>query len=143
VDQSSAFSLQFIERRIALLGALSAALSAASASVVGFDLKSLESRITQQESICAEIAALDSGMDLLRARISQSSSRELAASPELRDALGRLREVQSRVNHFNRSHRLLLQRSRRTASALLHCYQSFINGTYENPALHRSAREVA
>jgi hypothetical protein len=133
--------LQFVEQRTALLLALSAALSAASASIVGFDIDGLEARITEQQQLCTDITLLDAHMNDLQAHLATAPT-QTVASPALRQAIARLRETQVRVSQLNRSHQLLLQRSRRTASALLRSYQTFIADTYENPASREALAEV-
>ncbi len=134
--------LQLIERRTVLLHALSEALSAASVSVVGFDLEGLESRIADQQKLCVEVAALDSQMNELQSPLAKSFSPRISSTPELTLALSRLHEVQARVRFLNQSHQMLLQRSRRTATALLNSYQSFITETYEDPVSLRTSREA-
>jgi hypothetical protein len=142
VDSPSISMLELVERRIALLLALSQALTAASESVVGFDLTGLEARIIEQERICTDIAALDRRIDHVQARLAKAAPPGRADETKLGAALMRLRETQDRVKSLNRSHQLLLQRSRRTACALLHSYQSFVADIYENPAAQQLAESA-
>ncbi len=142
MNLSPASILQLIERRTVLLHALSEALTAASASVVGFDLEGLESRIADQQKLCLEVAALDLQMNELQSRLAKSFSPRISSTPELTLAISRLHEMQARVRFLNQSHQMLLQRSRRTAAALLNSYQSFIAETYEDPASLRTSREA-
>jgi hypothetical protein len=140
VDQAPISIRQFVERRTALLISLADALSAASASVVGFDLDGLEARITDQQQLSAEVARLDSQMNEIHSRFAVSPYAQSTALPGFVEAIARLREAQTRVSRLNQSHQLLLERSRRTASALLRSYQTFIADTYENPVRREIVR---
>jgi hypothetical protein len=137
--------LELLERRIALLGSLAAALIAARADAVSFDLDGLESRIADQANLCVEIRSLDADIDLVQSRCAA----RLGASPEsgqvapksgdtfMQETLGRLRAAQVSVKKLNDAHQHLLVRSRRTAGALLNSYRTF-SLTYSDPA--RSTR---
>jgi hypothetical protein len=135
--------LALLERRIALLGSLAEALSAASSSTVAFDIDGLEARISEQERLCNEIRSLDSQLDTMQRRcasqavlsgISASMAPGATDSADLRNAAARLKHVQTRVKELNDAHQALLQRSRRTVFALLRSYHSFASGTYANPS---------
>ena len=135
--------LALLERRIALLGSLAEALSAASSSTVAFDIDGLEARISEQERLCNEIRSLDSQLDTVQRRcasqavlsgISASMAPGATDSAELKNAAARLKHVQARVKELNDVHQALLQRSRRTVFALLRSYHSFASGTYANPS---------
>ena len=135
--------LALFERRIALLGSLAEALSAASSSTVAFDINGLEARISEQERLCNQIRSLDSQLDVMQRRcagqaaiggISASVAPGVTDSTNLRNAAARLKDVQTRVKELNDAHQALLQRSRRTVFALLRSYHSFASGTYANPS---------
>ena len=134
--------LALLERRIALLGSLAEALSAASASAVAFDIDGLDARILQQETLCSEIQSLDGRLDRVQHHCANqlslsAGSRSIPSSgadaAALQNAANRLREVQSRVKQLNKAHQALLRRSRRTVGALLRSYNSFAMSTYSNP----------
>jgi hypothetical protein len=137
--------LELLERRIALLGSLAAALIAARADAVGFDLDGLETRIADQENLCGEIRSLDADIDQVQCRcavrlgVSQSSTQVVSKSGDTRmqETLDRLRAAQASVKQLNDAHQHLLVRSRRTAGALLNSYRTF-SMTYSDPA--RSTR---
>lgn len=131
ITTSTPSALEFVEQRTALLAALSEALSAATSSVVGFDLPGFEARIAEQQKLCTAIAELDRQASMTRRRIELKGD---ITSPALMDAISRLREAQARVDLLNRQHQALLQRSRRTVRALMRSYQSFAADLYENPA---------
>ena len=133
----------FVQQRTLLLNALSEALSAASTSVIGFDLGRLESRIAQQQKLCAEIAELDQHVDAVQRRMAQASRSPSGVSMAFSDTVSRLREAQARVKSLNDQHQMLLQRSRRTVNALMRSYQTFAADLYENPAKRqRAAGEI-
>ena len=136
--------LELLERRIALLGSLAAALVAARTDVVAFDLDGLETRIADQEQLCGEIRSLDADIDQLQSQCathfgSALNSTSAASQPHslrMRETLGRLREAQVSVKQLNDAHQHLLRRSRRTVGALLNCYHTFAM-TYSDPASGR------
>lgn len=135
-------TLDLLERRIALLGSLAQALSAASASAAAFDIDGLESRICEQERLCAEIGALDARLDRVQ-RVCAEQVRAGNGSPslgdrgrataQLREAAARLQAAQAHVRKLNDAHQALMARSRRTIGALLHSYHSFVMETYAKP----------
>lgn len=140
--------LALLERRIALLGSLAEALSAASSSTVAFDIDGLEARIAEQERLCNEIRSLDSQLDAMQRHcagqavlngISTSVAPAVSGSADLQSAAVRLKQVQTRVKELNDAHQALLRRSRRTVSALLRSYHRFASGTYSNPSAPRPA----
>lgn len=135
-------TLDLLERRIALLGSLAEALSAASASATAFDIDGLEARIAEQERLCGEIRTLDSRLDRMQqlcseqARLRATSSSLGSASQaeaQLREAAERLQAVQRKVGQLNDAHQALMKRSRRTVGALLHSYRTFVMETYSRP----------
>jgi hypothetical protein len=136
--------LELLERRIALLGSLAAALIAARADAVCFDLDGLEHRIADQESLCGEIRSLDADIDQVQCRcavrlgVSQASTQVVSnGDKRMQETLDRLRAAQASVKKLNDAHQHLLVRSRRTAGALLNSYRTF-SMTYSDPA--RSTR---
>ena len=136
--------LELLEQRIALLGQLAESITAASTNLVSFDVGSLESRIAEQEKLCADVRALDSHIDRVQRQCKvhlAPSAAGIAADPEtrrLQETGARLSKIQSTVRQLNDTHQMLLRRSRRTASALLNSYQSFA-GTYGDPAVARAS----
>lgn len=134
--------LELLEQRIALLGSLAASLTAASVSLVSFDVDTLEERITEQEKLCASIGSLDTEIDAVQRRCQsqlvsgapqEGSAAFDSSSYRLRETILRLNQAQSAVKQLNDAHQILLRRSRRTANALLNSYHSFA-ATYANPA---------
>jgi hypothetical protein len=133
--------LELLERRIALLGSLAAALVAARADAVSFDLDSLESRIADQQNLCGEIRSLDADIDQVQRHCAaqlgtshdstQVSTR--SSGQRMQETLGRLRAAQASVKQLNDAHQNLLLRSRRTVGALLNSYRTF-SMTYSDPA---------
>ena len=136
--------LELLEQRIGLLGLLAESISAASTNLVSFDIGSLESRIAEQEKLCADVRALDGQIDRVQRQCKvhlASSGAVNAPDPEarrLQETAARLSKIQSTVRQLNDAHQMLLRRSRRTASALLNSYQSFA-GTYADPAAARAS----
>jgi hypothetical protein len=135
--------LGLLEQRIALLSSLAQSLSAASTSLVSFEMEKLESRIAEQECLCTDIQALDGQIDQVQRRCT-SHLAAAAAAPDLRPAsdpdtlrlretAARLSKIQSTVKQLNAAHQILLRRSRRTVAALLNSYHSFAM-TYSDPS---------
>jgi hypothetical protein len=147
VNAETTLYLELLEQRIVLLGSLSQAFLAARTDVVSFDLDGLETCIADQERLCVEIRSLDVSVDRLRfqcaARLSVSPDKSATETPDhdnrpLRETLDRLHTAQVRVKQQNDAHQILLQRSRRTVSALLNSYHSFAL-TYSNPSSGRAS----
>lgn len=149
MSTESARFLELLECRLALLGSLAEALSAARLDVVSLDITGLEERVREQERLCREIRTLDSELDRVQkqcgARVAAGSNRASAGgdaeTPEAqrcRETIERLARVQSKVKQLNQEHQALLRRSRRTVNALLNSYHSFAM-TYANPAEERVA----
>jgi hypothetical protein len=147
VTTESQHFLDLLEQRVALLTSLAESLSAASSSLVSFDIDSLESRIAQQERLCTDIRALDTQIDRVQRQCATqlgasatpsavSNSAPDAGTLRLRETSARLTKIQSTVKQLNDAHRILLRRSRRTVSALLNSYHSFAP-TYSDPASPR------
>jgi hypothetical protein len=138
--------LDLLERRILLLDSLAAALTAARADVVAFDLDGLESRIADQEHLCADIRSLDASIDRVQnqcaTQLGAAGQSAPATSPNdtirMHNTLSRLREAQISVKHLNDAHQHLLRRSRRTVLALLNSYRTFAL-TYSDPASAQTA----
>ena len=142
MTEESTRYLQLLERRIALLGSLAEALTAARTNVASLDIDGLEARIAEQERLCGEIRSLDSDLDRVQrqcaTQIGAPSSKAIGLathsnSDRLRETLERLSQVQATVKQLNKEHQALLRRSRRTVGALLNSYHSFAM-TYSNPA---------
>jgi uncharacterized coiled-coil protein SlyX len=138
--------LDLLERRLALLGSLASALAAARTDVVALDITGLESRIADQEKLCAEIRSLDAHLDRVQ---QQCATHAVAPAPasdsnslRCRETLARLAQAQATVKRLNDEHRALLRRSRRTVNALLNSYHSFAM-TYANPANPHPSRSAA
>jgi len=136
---------ELLDQRIELLGSLAQALTAARANVASFDIASLEVRISEQSSLCNKIRTVDAELDRVQSQcaaylgLTGAPSAGIPAPDmtRLRDTLARLNQVQSTVKQLNDSHRMLLRRSRRTASALLNSYLSFAE-LYSDPAKESS-----
>jgi hypothetical protein len=136
---------ELLEQRIALLGSLAEALTAARANVASFDISSLETRISEQASLCNQIRTVDAELDRVQSRcatylgLTGASSASIPGPDmtRLRDTLACLNQVQSTVKQLNDAHFMLLRRSRRTASALLNSYLSFAE-LYSDPAKESS-----
>ena len=137
--------LDLLEERLALLGALATALTAARTDIVSLDITALESRIAEQDRLCTEIRSLDVQLDRVQSQcathFSPPSMRGsvivagLAADSDFarrRETLARLARVQANVKKLNNEHQALVRRSRRTVNALLNSYASFAM-TYSNP----------
>jgi len=132
---------ELLDQRIELLASLAQALTAARANIASFDITSLETRISEQGSLCNRIRAVDSELDRVQSQcvtylgLAGASSASIPGPDmtRLRDTLARLNQVQSTVKQLNDAHQMLLRRSRRTASALLNSYLSFAE-LYSDPA---------
>jgi hypothetical protein len=134
--------LELLEERLALLGSLAAALTAARTDIVSLDINGLEARIAEQERLCIEVRSLDAQLDRVQRQCAAHFMGQSAPTPgrsldtdliRRRETLDRLNRVQATVKQLNAEHQALLRRSRRTVSALLHSYHSF-SSTYSNPA---------
>jgi hypothetical protein len=134
--------LELLEQRLALLGSLASALTAARTDIVSLDINGLDARIAEQERLCADIRSLDTQLDRVQhqcathivPRTAQTVGAESDSdSIRRRETLDRLARVQASVKHLNEEHQALLRRSRRTVSALLNSYHSFAM-TYSNPS---------
>jgi hypothetical protein len=134
--------LELLEQRLALLGSLAAALTAARTDIVSLDITGLEARIAKQEELCTQIRSLDSQLDRVQLQcathmnpfsIHPAGSTADPAAVRCRETIDRLSRVQATVKQLNRQHQSLLRRSRRTVSALLNSYHSFAM-TYSNPS---------
>lgn len=141
--------LELLENRLALLGSLAEALSAARLDVVSLDITGLEGRIGDQERLCREIRTLDGELDRVQKQCgahikadsngaSANASAENSEARRCRETLERLTRVQTKVKQLNQEHKALLRRSRRTVNALLNSYHTFAM-TYANPADERVA----
>ena len=133
--------LELLEERLALLGSLATALTAARLDIVSLDIDGLEARISEQDHLCAEIRSLDVQLDRVQlqcsAHLGLASPQvpEAASDPAFirrRETLDRLTRVQASVKQLNNEHQALLRRSRRTVNVLLNSYHSFAM-TYSNP----------
>jgi hypothetical protein len=142
VSAETARYLELLEERLALLGSLASALTAARLDIVSLDIDGLEARISEQDRLCAEIRSLDLQLDRVqlqcRTHLGVASPQRNSVSPDpaaarQRETLDRLIRVQASVKRLNNEHQALLRRSRRTVSALLNSYHSFAI-TYSNPA---------
>jgi hypothetical protein len=135
--------LELLEQRIELLNTLSASLVAARSAMVAVDIDGLESRIAQQREICVDIQRLDDQMERLQYQCAahlrmHGGEESLANSAELEDVLLRLHQAQANVKQLNTAHQALLNRSRRTVTALLNSLHTF-EGTYKKTALQQTA----
>lgn len=138
--------LELLEQRIALFNSLSASLVAASTAMVAVDIDGLESRIAEQREVCSEIQKLDEQIERLQYQCAahlrmHGGADSLANNAELEDVLLRLHQAQANVKSLNLAHQALLNRSRRTVSALLNSLHSF-EGTYQKAALQQTAQSA-
>ena len=133
--------LELLEERLALLGSLATALTAARLDIVSLDIDGLEARISEQDRLCAGIRSLDAQLDRVQLQCSahlgltSPQIREAPSDPAFirrRETLDRLTRVQASVKQLNNEHQALLRRSRRTVNVLLNSYHSFAM-TYSNP----------
>jgi hypothetical protein len=139
--------LQLLELRIAAMSEIADSLSRAGAAIASCDIDSLEARIVDQETLCMRIRGLDVQLEAMQTRQSQRDQTIQLPSfgspsenerKNLRDTMGRLKEVHERVKLLNGTHADLLRRSRRTVRALAHAYQAVSNGIYSDPTLNAS-----
>ncbi|MGB2592274.1 MAG: flagellar export chaperone FlgN [Candidatus Acidiferrum sp.] len=139
--------LELLEDRLALLGSLAEALTAARLDVMSLDIDGLEARIGEQERLCREIRSLDVQLDRVQRQCGEhvagraAGGRDAAGDSETvrrRETLERLMRVQANVKQLNQEHQALLRRSRRTVNALLNSYHTFAM-TYSNPSDERVA----
>jgi hypothetical protein len=139
--------LELLDRRIALLGSIAEALTAARGDIVSLDVDGLEARISRQEILCGEVRSLDVELDRIQEHCTQQirlpvteEGRAIrnASALRLRETRDRLQLAQARVKQLNEAHQILLRRCRRTAGALLNSYATFAT-TYSDP-FARSAR---
>ncbi|HTP69351.1 MAG TPA: flagellar export chaperone FlgN [Dongiaceae bacterium] len=135
--------LELLEQRIELLNSLSATLLAARAAMTAFDVGSLEARINEQQELCGEIQKLDEQRERLQYQCAahlrmHGGDRSLPNSPELEETMHRLYQAQTTVKQLNAAHQVLLQRSRRTVTALLNSIHTF-EGSYRRAALQQTA----
>lgn len=137
--------LELLEQRIALLGSLAESLVAVRSDVVSLDITGLESRISHQEHLCNDIRSLDAQLDRVQRQCATQLRipRETLLAPgahsgaqRLQEILTRLHAAQSTVRQLNEAHQLLLRRSRRTVTALLHSMHSFAM-IYSDPSAVR------
>jgi hypothetical protein len=135
--------LDLLDQRIVLLEALAETLAAARRDMVCLDVDGLEARIVQQESLCVAVGALDVQLDHLQRQCAtqvrecgayhaQAGQDRAALAARLADTQLRMKTTQRKVQRLNQAHRMLLQRCRRTAGALLNSYATF-TATYADP----------
>lgn len=135
--------LELLERRIELLESLSSTLLAARSAMASFDIDGLESRVTQQQTLCMDIQKIDEEMERLQYQCAahlrlRGGEEALANSEALEKTLLRLHQAQASVKELNTSHQALLNRSRLTVTALLNSLHTF-EGNYEKTALKQTA----
>jgi len=136
--------LELLERRIELFNSLSATLLAARSAVAAFDIGGLESRIAQQQVLCAAIQKLMEQTERLQSQCTahlrlHGGGETIANSPELEATLQRLHQAQEAVKQLNDAHQALMKRSRRTVTALLNSLHTF-EGNYRKAAIQQTAR---
>ena len=146
MTKASTTYLELLEQRIELLNSLAATLLAARTAMTGFDVDSLERRITEQQGLCQEIEHLDEQMERLQYQCAahlrlRGGQETLADSPELEATMLRLHQAQATVKQLNTAHQALLTRSRRTVTALLNSLHTF-EGTYRKAALQQPAAQT-
>lgn len=136
--------LRLLERRIELLGSLSAALQGANSAVTSCDIAGFEACLAQQESLCGETGRLNAQIESFQKRSAAEASEGDVS--ENRDWGGKLRELLERfrlaadiVKHTNKSNQSVVRRSMRTVTALLNALQTF-EGNYANSAILQSKK---
>jgi len=138
MNQEEASYLELLEQRIALFDLLSASLLAARQAMVAVDIDGLESRITQQQEIYADIQKLDGEIERLQYQCAahlrmHGGVEPLSHTAELEEVLHRLHQAQARVKELNAAHQAMVKRSSRTVTALLNSLNTF-EGLYRKGA---------
>jgi hypothetical protein len=121
-----------LERRLALLAALSQTLADSRADFISLDLEGIRGRIAEQQRFCGQIRALDQDITAAQVRCAR-----LAGVPCVSDAIrwpdaaalepalaARLQAAQSQLQQLNNAHQALLRRSQRTVQVLVNLFQS-------------------
>jgi hypothetical protein len=142
MSKENATHLELLEQRIELLNSLSATLLAVRTAMTSFDIDSLESRIAQQQAICAEIRKLDEQTKRVQHQCAvhpglRGGEETIANSPELEATVLRLHHAQDTVKQLNSAHQALVRRSHRTVTALLNSLHTF-EGNYRKAALQQT-----
>jgi flagellar biosynthesis/type III secretory pathway chaperone len=125
--------MELLERKLALLAELAAALRASTDALVRLDIETIHQSVGNQERLCGEIRSLDRGLDALERRWAA----ELAGRREggEMDALfERVASARAEVRQLNQRHAALVRRSRRTLDAMLNFLRSAAP-TYADPRL--------
>jgi flagellar biosynthesis/type III secretory pathway chaperone len=125
--------IELLERRLALMGELAAAVRASTDALVRLDIEKIHQSVGNQERLCDEIRSLDRGIDALRRKWGAG----IAARGEVGEIdalLGRVAEAQAEVRQLNQRHAALVRRSRRTLDAMLNFLRS-AGPTYADPRL--------
>ncbi len=139
--------MEFLERRLTLLGSLIQTLEAWRKAFIGFDLQNAEERIAEEDQLCRIIQALDAEIANLQARRAEreglaprtgelgwprgsetgggSHERALAA-------LNRMATAQNELRRLNEVNQAILRRSRHTVNALRNLFISYAP-TYASP----------
>jgi flagellar biosynthesis/type III secretory pathway chaperone len=125
--------MELLERRLALLGELAAALKASTDALVGLDIEMIHQSVGNQERLCGEIRSLDRGLDALQRKWAAGMA-ERGESGAINALLDRVAEAQAEVRQLNQRHAALVRRSRRTLDAMLNFLRS-AGPTYADPRL--------
>lgn len=128
---------ELLERRLALLGELAAALRDSTDALVRLDIERIDQTVGDQERLCGEILSLDRGLDSLQRKCAAGLDTR-GEGGRLEALLGRVAEAQAEVRQLNKRHAALVRRSRRTLDAMLNFLRSAAP-TYANPHLAGTA----
>lgn len=148
--------LRLLERRLDLLGALTAVVTDSRNDFIAMDLPAMERRIAEQEQLCSQIRSLD--FEISRAQNSCSANVSPLASPgagpvsrssngdqadtnqEVRVVVSRITAAQIELKRANDVHQAMLRRSRRTVQVLLNVFNS-LAPIYSAPSVVGSTYE--
>jgi hypothetical protein len=128
-----------LERRLALLAALSQTLADSRADFISLDLEGIRGRIAEQQRFCGQIRALDQDITAAQVRCARlagvpcvsdairwpdAAALEPALAARLQETLRRVAAAQSQLQQLNNAHQALLRRSQRTVQVLVNLFQS-------------------
>lgn len=147
--------LILLERRLATLRMLAADLNESRTAYVNLDLRAMHQHTSYQENLCTEIRALDSELNELKGKLTESAAGEATSAlsgmetrfdptsaRQLQLLLGGLKAIQADVRRLSRVHSELLRRSRRSVNVLLN-FLAHYSGTYPVPVPHAKGSPFA
>ena len=134
--------LSQLQRRLALLRAISASLEQSREAILRLDSDNMLKTAAEQQSLCTELRQLQaslidaSGRPTSKVQRGSTTVVTLRLSPAELQRAGALRrelaDAEREVRNAARMNAALLRRSGQTASSLRNLYLSFV-GTYSNP----------